>query len=72
MLQLNEKFNTVGRIKLSDNSDSDDNFNESLGSIPLEQKEKVREFLEDLLSSMLGGSLDNVPVGKIRKSEECK
>lgn len=73
LLKLNEKFNlSSGRIKLVDTSDSDDNFNASLGSVPLDQKEKVREFLEDLLSSMLGGSLDNIPVGQIRKSDECK
>lgn len=40
--------------------------------IPLQQRVRVREFIEDLLASMLGGSLDNVCVGQIYKNLECK
>lgn len=40
--------------------------------IPLEQRIKVREFVEDLLSSMLGGPLDEVSVGELFKHLECE
>lgn len=40
--------------------------------IPLQQRVRVREFIEELLGSMLGGSLDNVCVGQIYKNLECK
>lgn len=40
--------------------------------ITLQQKVRVREFIEDLLGSMLGGSLDDVFIGEIFKNLECK
>lgn len=40
--------------------------------IPLKQRIRVREFIEELLSSMLGGPLDSVYVGQIYKNLECK
>lgn len=40
--------------------------------IPLQQRVRIREFIEDLLASMLGGSLDHVCVGQIYKNLECK
>lgn len=40
--------------------------------IPLEQREKVREFVEELVSTLVGGSIDNAPVGQLYENVECK
>ena len=45
---------------------------ESTYSIPLEQKAKVREFLEEIISEMIGGPLDEVPVTQLHSEPECK
>lgn len=39
---------------------------------PLQERIRVREFIEDLLSSMLGGSLDDVCVGRIYENIDCE
>ncbi|XP_055318931.1 putative mediator of RNA polymerase II transcription subunit 26 isoform X7 [Sitodiplosis mosellana] len=44
--------------------------NDESSPIPLQQRVRVREFIEDLLASMLGGSLDHVCVGQIYKNLE--
>ncbi|XP_031621814.1 putative uncharacterized protein DDB_G0291812 isoform X7 [Contarinia nasturtii] len=44
--------------------------NDETSPIPLQQRVRVREFIEDLLASMLGGTLDNVCVGQIYKNLE--
>lgn len=41
-------------------------------SIPLQQTIRVREFVENLIGFMLGGSLDDVYIGQIFKNLECK
>ncbi|KAG4073806.1 hypothetical protein HA402_001030 [Bradysia odoriphaga] len=40
--------------------------------IPLEQREKVREFVEELVSTLVGGSIDSAPVGQLFENKECK
>lgn len=40
--------------------------------IPLEQRIKVREFVEDLITSLLGGPVDDVSVGQLFKNLDCK
>lgn len=47
-------------------------FSDKSSPIPLKQRIRVREFIEELLSSMLGGPLDSVYVGQIYKNLECK
>lgn len=37
-----------------------------------EQKERVREMIEETLAEMLGGSLDNISVNQLYKSRQCK
>lgn len=39
---------------------------------PLQERIRVREFIEDLISSMLGGNLDDVCVGQIYENIECE
>lgn len=41
-------------------------------SPPLQERIRVREFIEDLISSMLGGSLDDVCVGQIYENIDCE
>lgn len=72
--QLNQKF------KISGNDDSlnhseliiQSNDDSSFKNVSPNQRERVREFLEDLLSSMLGGSLDDITVGRMYKNNDCK
>lgn len=40
--------------------------------IPLDQREKVREFVEELVSTLVGGPIDNAPVGQLFENKECK
>lgn len=40
--------------------------------IPLEQREKVREFVEELVSTLVGGSIDNAPVSQLYENKGCK
>lgn len=41
--------------------------------VPTEQRDIVREFIEELVASMIGGgSLDNVPIGQLYSSLDCK
>lgn len=48
--------------------------------VPTEQRDNVREFIEELVASMVVGgdgggvveSLDNVPIGQLYKDLECK
>lgn len=52
-----------------------DYFNITLGenlSIPMQQRICVRKIIEDLIASMLGGSLDDVFVGQLFNNLECK
>ncbi|XP_055702479.1 titin-like isoform X3 [Phlebotomus papatasi] len=72
--QLNQRFKSpqsdTSRDDLSfkdAETQSDGSFLGSAHSISLEQKEKVREFLEEVIASMIGGSLDSVPVNQIYK-----
>lgn len=36
------------------------------------QREKVRQFIEELLAKMLDGPLDDVPVVQLSSSEHCE
>lgn len=47
-------------------------FTDNAPLIPLEQREKVREFVEELVSTLVGGSIDNAPVGQLYENKECK
>lgn len=41
--------------------------------VPTEQRDIVREYIEELAASMIGGgSLDNVPIGQLYKDLECE
>ena len=41
--------------------------------ISIDQRENVREFLEELLSTLIGGGpLDDITVGQMFKHNECK
>lgn len=53
-------------------SESERSYPESTYSISIEQKAKVREFLEEIISEMVGGPLDEVPVTQLHKEPECK
>lgn len=44
----------------------------SVPLIPHEQREKVREFIEELISSMIGGSIDDASVGQLFSNYACK
>lgn len=37
-----------------------------------EQKLKIREYVEEIVSKMLGGNLDTISVNQLSKSENCK
>ncbi|GAB0097555.1 hypothetical protein DMENIID0001_132050 [Sergentomyia squamirostris] len=72
--QLNQRFKSprsdASREDLSfkdAETQSERSFLGSSHSISLEQKEKVREFLEDIIASMIGGPLENVPVNQIHR-----
>lgn len=52
--------------------ESEQSFPESTYSISIEQKAKVREFLEEIISEMVGGPLDEVPVTQIHQENECE
>lgn len=51
--------------------DSDD-ARSCTSSISSNQKVKVREFIEELLSSLLNGPLDDVSVGQLMENDSCK
>lgn len=53
-------------------TESEQSFPESTYSISIEQKAKVREFLEEIISDMVGGPLDEVPVTQLHPENECK
>lgn len=40
--------------------------------MPPNQREKVRQFIEELLSNMLNGPLDDVSVGQLFNDNKCK
>lgn len=40
--------------------------------IPLNQRDKVREFIEELISSLVGGSIEDATVGQLYNNYECK
>lgn len=68
--QLNQKFKIPGiesnELIIQSNDES------TFQNVSPKQRERVREFLEDLLSSMLGGSLDDITVGRMYKNDDCK
>lgn len=71
--QLNQKFKIPGTVdNLSNELIIQSNDESSFKNVSPNQKERVREFLEDLLSSMLGGSLDDITVGRMYKNDDCK
>lgn len=71
--QLNLKFKVPGNIdNLSNELIIQSNDETSFKNVSPNQRERVREFLEDLLSSMLGGSLDDITVGRMYKNDDCK
>lgn len=53
-------------------SESERSFNGSTYSISIEQKEKVRQFLEEIIADIIGGPLDEVPVTKLHSHPDCK
>ncbi|XP_053690101.1 uncharacterized protein LOC128738769 isoform X2 [Sabethes cyaneus] len=73
--QLTRRLQNPGPINLTNEkllglcaADSDDG-QSSTSSISSNQKVKVREFIEELLSTMLNGPLDDVSVGQLMKNE---
>ncbi|XP_058460950.1 uncharacterized protein LOC131436309 isoform X3 [Malaya genurostris] len=73
--QLTVRLQNPGPVNLKDEdmlglcvTDSDD-ANSSTSSVSNNQKVKVREFIEELLSTMLNGPLDDVSVGKLMENE---
>ncbi|XP_055536862.1 mucin-17-like isoform X4 [Wyeomyia smithii] len=73
--QLTRRLQNPGPINLTNENllglsttDSDDG-QSSTSSISSSQKVKVREFIEELLSTMLNGPLDDVSVGQLMKNE---
>jgi hypothetical protein len=77
LTQLSKKLHISNVLDLNDISviDYDNqlvelNESEVNETITASQKEYIRAFLEDLLSTLLGGSLDNVLVGPIGKSSD--
>ncbi|XP_065074906.1 uncharacterized protein LOC135698735 isoform X8 [Ochlerotatus camptorhynchus] len=73
--QLTSRLQNPGPVNLKNDgllgltaTDSDD-AQSSTSSISSNQKVKVREFVEELLSSMLNGPLDDVPVGQLMKND---
>lgn len=70
--QLNQKFKIPGTVDNLSNVIIQSNDESSFKNVSPNQKERVREFLEDLLSSMLGGSLDDITVGRMYKNDDCK
>ncbi|XP_058834540.1 uncharacterized protein LOC131691876 isoform X3 [Topomyia yanbarensis] len=73
--QLTVRLQNPGPVNLKNDAllglygaDSDD-AQSSTSSISSNQKIKVREFIEELLSTMLNGPLDDVSVGQLMKNE---
>ncbi|XP_037046730.1 uncharacterized protein LOC119081716 isoform X2 [Bradysia coprophila] len=68
--QLNERL-----LQGKDNEDHSkivwSSNDDSAPLIPLEQREKVREFVEELVSTLVGGTIDNAPVGQLFENKEC-
>lgn len=52
--------------------ESERSFPDSTYSISIEQKARVREFLEEIISEMVGGDLDEVPVNQMHQERECE
>ncbi|XP_037046735.1 uncharacterized protein LOC119081716 isoform X6 [Bradysia coprophila] len=67
--QLNERL-----LQGKDNEDHSkivwSSNDDSAPLIPLEQREKVREFVEELVSTLVGGTIDNAPVGQLFENKE--
>lgn len=38
----------------------------------LDERAKIREYVEQIVAEMLGGNLDQIKVGQLSKSENCK
>uniref|UniRef100_A0A182QTN0 Uncharacterized protein n=1 Tax=Anopheles farauti TaxID=69004 RepID=A0A182QTN0_9DIPT len=53
-------------------TESDDARSTTSSTVSINQRVKVREFIEELLSSMLHGPLDDVSVGQLMKHDSCK
>ncbi|EAT43360.1 AAEL005209-PA [Aedes aegypti] len=73
--QLTSRLQNPGPVNLSNEgllglstTDSDD-ARSCTSSVSSNQKVKVREFIEELLSSMLNGPLDDVSVGQLMENE---
>lgn len=45
---------------------------EALAELRKKEKEQVRDFIERLLESMLGGGLDDIKITKLYDDHECK
>uniref|UniRef100_A0A2M4A6U6 Uncharacterized protein n=1 Tax=Anopheles triannulatus TaxID=58253 RepID=A0A2M4A6U6_9DIPT len=77
--QLTARLKQPGPVELKEgnllglgiDSDADTRSTVSVGSssVSVNQRIKVREFIEELLSTMLHGSLDDVSVGQLMKNE---
>lgn len=70
--QISQNFFATETIDQTILLNVDENNEYEFNQISLSQKERIREFLEELLGTMLGGSLDEISVGPIRKSKDCK
>uniref|UniRef100_A0A182FHK3 FYVE-type zinc finger domain-containing protein n=3 Tax=Anopheles albimanus TaxID=7167 RepID=A0A182FHK3_ANOAL len=77
--QLTARLKQPGPVELKEgnllglgiDSDADTRSTVSVGSssVSVNQRIKVREFIEELLSTMLHGSLDDVSVGQLMKND---
>jgi len=38
----------------------------------MDERAKIREYVEEIVAEMLGGNLDHIRVGQLSKSENCK
>ncbi|XP_058125555.1 uncharacterized protein LOC131282403 [Anopheles ziemanni] len=73
--QLTARLQQPGPVELRDGNllglglDADDARSTSSSTVSANQRIKVREFIEELLSAMLHGPLDDVSVGQLMKHE---
>uniref|UniRef100_A0A182LZT6 FYVE-type zinc finger domain-containing protein n=1 Tax=Anopheles culicifacies TaxID=139723 RepID=A0A182LZT6_9DIPT len=76
--QLTTRLKQPGPVELKEANllglglDTDDARSTTSSTVSVNQRIKVREFIEELLSSMLHGPLDDVSVGQLMKHESCK
>lgn len=54
------------------NTDSFNGIDEDFEALRRKEKERIRDFIEELVNSMIGGNVDDANVSKMYNDKQCK